>query len=341
MNTRTKVLVIRFSSIGDVVLTTPVLRCLKNIPDRNIEVHYVTKNTYEEVLQENPYIDRLHLLDGNLVQLMLRLRKEKFDYIVDLQNSIRSVVMKLVLLRPSSGLNKANVRKWMMTNFKINRLPPVHIVDRYLATARALGAKNDGKGLDFFLSQSSESVLEILPESFQPEFIGFAIGGQHATKRLPNEKIISIINRLPLPVVLLGGEADKENAALIAAECDQPVFNTCGLLSLHESARLVKTAKVLITHDTGLMHIAAAFNSYIVSVWGNTIPAFGMYPYMPEFPERFCVVEVKDLACRPCSKLGYKKCPKGHFKCMMEVNEVEIVRAVQRMMLQQAEESGS
>ena len=219
-----------------------------------------------------------------------------------------------------------------MVNLKINRLPQLHIVDRYFEAVRKLGVFNDGEGLDFFLPESVEADESLVPSTIGERYIAFAIGGQHTTKRLPNEKIISVINKLPLPVVLLGGEDDVQNAVIISSQCGEKVFNGCGKLSILQSALLVKKAAVVVTHDTGLMHIAAAFNKPIVSVWGNTVTDFGMYPYMPKYPERSQIVQVDHLPCRPCSKIGFSECPKSHFDCMFKIDEGEIVMSVKRML---------
>ncbi len=332
MKKRLKVLVIRFSSIGDIVLTTPVLRCLKKLGEKDVEVHFVTKRRFAAILQDNPHVDYLHLLDGKLSELISRMRKERFDFVIDLHHNTRSAIVKLALGRPSASFHKMNIKKWLLTNFKINRMCPLHVVDRYFTAAAALGVKHDGKGLDFFLPEGMTGLPAVLPPSFHKPFIAFAIGGRHATKRMPNEKIISIIKKLPLPVVLLGGNADSDNGKQIARTGGQQIFNACGLLSLQESAFVVKKAEVVIAHDTGLMHIAAAFNKHIVSVWGNTVTDFGMYPYMPNHNDKLHIAEVKNLPCRPCSKIGYKKCPKGHFDCMMKIDEEKLLAAVNHML---------
>jgi len=202
----------------------------------------------------------------------------------------------------------------MLTNFKIDNMPKIHIVDRYLETVKHLGIKNDNQGLDFFLSSSDKIDVSIFPK----DYIVFVIGGQHATKILPNEKIISIIKKVNKPVLLVGGPEDFERGEQIIANTNNTI-NTCGKYSILQSASLVKQAKMVITHDTGMMHIAAAFQQKIYSVWGNTVPEFGMYPYLES--EQSKRIEVKGLNCRPCSKIGNNKCPKGHFKCMQEIDE--------------------
>jgi len=321
-----KILVIRFSSIGDIVLTTPVLRILKNTPELETEVHYATKRAFASFLNNNPYIDLVHTYDGSLSDLIKRLRAENFDYIIDLHNNLRSTLVKLALRKPSAAFHKLNIEKWLLTRFKWNRLPALHIVDRYLAAAGKFGLQNDQKGLDFFLPESGIGWPDMLPHHFKEGFVGFVIGGMHATKRMPTGKLLEVCRLVNKPVVLLGGADDAETGQVLADSLGNMVFNACGRLSLNESAFLVKKARVIITHDTGLMHIAAAFNKPIVSVWGNTIPEFGMYPYMPQNPGLSHVIEMNDLPCRPCHKIGYKKCPKGHFDCMMKIDPGLVAR---------------
>jgi len=317
-----KVLIIRFSSIGDIVLTTPVIRCVKQQLNE-AEVHFAVKKAFLPVVAANPYIDKIHVLEGDLAEFAKRLRAEKFDYIVDLHQNLRSWRIRLSASwrTPSLGFPKLNVRKWMLTKLKIDLMPDIHIVDRYFKAAKKLGIVNDGKGLDYFIPLEDEYDLKLLPEPFIQGFTGFVIGAKHATKRLPVHKIISICLGLQNPVILLGGPEDAETAGKIVTAAGPHVLSMCGKINLNQSASLVRQAKLIITHDTGLMHIAAAFRKEIISIWGNTVPKIGMYPYMPGDEEKSRIVEVNGLKCRPCSKLGYDKCPKGHFKCMEEIDE--------------------
>jgi len=307
-----KILVVRFSSIGDIVLTTPVVRMLKK--QLNAQVHYLTKSSYVSLLKNNPYIDSVYQIENSIAEVIADLKEEKYDYVIDLHSNLRTQILKFRLGVTAKSFNKLNMEKFMLTNFKLDNMPKIHIVDRYLETVKHLGIKNDNLGLDFFLSASDKIDISIFPK----DYIVFVIGGQHATKILPNEKIISIIKKVNKPVLLVGGPEDFERGEQIIANTNNTV-NTCGKYSILQSASLVQQGKMVITHDTGMMHIAAAFQQKIYSVWGNTVPEFGMYPYMQS--EQSKRIEVKDLNCRPCSKIGYDKCPKGHFKCMQEIDE--------------------
>ena len=280
-----KILVVRFSSIGDIVLTTPVVRMLKT--QLNTEVHFLTKAPFVSLFKNNPYVDSVFQIDKSINEVISDLKKENYDYVIDLHNNLRTQILKITLGVAAKSFNKLNWEKFLLTNFKTNILPDVHIVDRYLDTVKFLGITNDNKGLDFFLSDADKVDLAESPK----DYIAFVIGGEHATKMLPTEKIISIINKLNESVVLIGGLEDFERGKEIIAATEN-TFNSCGKYNINQSAYLVKNAKHVITHDTGMMHIAAAFKKKIYSVWGNTIPQFGMYPYMAASDSK--IIEVKD-----------------------------------------------
>ena len=327
-NQKVKILVIRFSSIGDIVLTTPVLRCLKEQLDGEVELHYLTKKQYKSVIEHNPHISRIHTIEKSTNEIIEELKSVGFDYVVDLHKNLRSrrVIKNLKVM--SFSFDKLNYQKWLLTTFKINKLPKIHVVDRYLESVKSLGVTNDHKGLEYFISENDKVDLSEIPVSHQSSYVSFAIGAQHATKRLPTDKIISICKKIGTPIVLLGGKEDIDAAKEIEIRVGANIYNACGKYSINQSASLVQQSETLITHDTGLMHIGAALGVKIISIWGNTVTDFGMYPYYPNNPEKYIVVENKDLKCRPCSKIGHDSCPKKHFKCMNDIDEEEIVKAL-------------
>lgn len=313
-----KILIIRFSSIGDIVLTTPVIRCLKKqLP--NAQIHFAVKKSFLTVVASNPYIDKIHVLDNDLHSLIKELKSEQFDYLIDLHKNIRTLRIKNALNKATDfTFNKLNIEKWVMTALKINILPAKHIVDREFVAVKHFHVHNDGKGLDYFIPEKDVVPETDIPTSHMHGYIGIVIGAAHGTKKLPVEKLIELCTKIQHPVILLGGKEDAAVANEIAAIDPIKIYNACGKFNLNESADLVRKAKIIITHDTGLMHIAAAFKKPIISVWGNTIPEFGMYPYYGESAVRNEKFEIKNLSCRPCSKIGHDKCPKKHFKCMMQ-----------------------
>ncbi len=330
-----KVLVVRFSSIGDIVLTTPVVRGLKK--QAGAEVHFLTKKAFCSLAQSNPHIDRVYAIEKRVGEVLPELRREQYDHIIDLHRNLRSGQVKRGLSAKSHSFRKLNLKKWLRVNLKVDRLPETHIVDRYLEPVRKLGVVADGAGLDFPIPEGEHVDLNALAkEAFPAEeywrtrlgsgsYIGVVIGAAHATKRLPPDMLTELAGQLPKPLVLLGGPGDRETGERIAGAVPG-VLNTCGDFSLHGSASLIDQSAGLITHDTGLMHIGAALKKRMVVVWGNTIPEFGMYPYDPAGTGTAVSFEVQGLRCRPCSKIGYQRCPKGHFACMRQQPLGQIAR---------------
>lgn len=313
-----KILVVRFSSIGDVVLTTPVLRCIKQ-QVKDADLHFLTKETFRTVTENNKFIDKIYCIKDSISEVTSYLKKENYDYIIDLHHNLRTFKLKLALGKKTFSFNKLNPEKFLMVNFKINRLPSLHIVDRYFETVESLGVTNDGKGLDYFIHEKDQiDVLSYLPAYFQNGYHVLVVGGSYFTKRIPVNKLKELCSQSSLPLVLLGGKEDVSVAETVHQTFPDRTINLCGKLNINQSASIIQQSKTVITSDTGLMHIAAAFKKDIISLWGNTIPEFGMDPYLAGKNSR--ILEVKNLPCRPCSKLGYKRCPKGHFKCMNDID---------------------
>ena len=323
---KVKVLIIRFSSIGDIVLTTPVIRNIKQqLNEGDVEVHFLSKNAFKGILETNPYIDKLHFIDEKVAPVLSELKEERFDYIFDLHRNLRSSQVKRGLGIMDFTFKKYNIQKWILVNFKVNKMPDMHIVDRYMETTQAFGVVNDNKGLDYFIPKDDEVNLMQFSSEFTNEYVAFAIGGQHEGKMLPNYKIIEICNRLEMPVILLGGKEDAENGDAISKESLNQVFNAAGKFNLNQSASILDQSKVVITHDTGLMHIASALKKKVISIWGATVPEFGMYPYLPGKGSK--IIEPKGVS-RPYSKLGNKQWYKPAFKGMDKIDVVEVVKAV-------------
>jgi heptosyltransferase-2 len=318
-----KFLIIRFSSIGDIVLTTPVIRCLrKKYPDA--EIYFLTKKRFAGIVESNPYINRVFSLKNDIKETIDSLDEEKFDFVIDLHNNLRTLRIKKALKGvPFYSFNKLNTRKWIYTNFKINLMPAKHIVDRYMTTVEKLGAVNDGLGLDYFIPEKDKVKDSDIPFSHSQGYLAIVIGAAHFTKKLPVDKLKKLCEEIKYPIILLGGNEDFYHGLDISQVDPIKIYNACGKFSLNESADIIRKSNMVISHDTGLMHIAAAFKKNVLSVWGNTVPSFGMYPYNTSYE----VFQVNKLWCRPCSKIGFDKCPLGHFKCMREISVDSIVES--------------
>ncbi len=331
-----KFLIIRFSSIGDIVLTTPVMRCLrKKFPAA--EIHFLVKDAFKSIVEPNPYIDKIHILQQDVQQTLTQLEAEKFDYLIDLHHNLRTLKIKNYLKDVKAfSFNKLNVEKFMLTAFKINVLPDKHIVDRNIEALAFFDIENDGLGLDYFVPEKDLVQQEDIPATHTNGYVAIVIGASLATKKLPLHKLKELCTAINYPIILLGAKEEAAEGDAIEALDNNKIYNACGKCNIHKSSDYTRRAKLVIAHDTGLMHIAAAFKKPIIAVWGNTAPVFGMYPYYgTASPQKFYNSEVLHLWCRPCSKIGYKKCPLGHFKCMEKNNVVEMARLANSIMQQQ------
>lgn len=312
-----RILLVRFSSIGDIVLTFPVVAAIKSLFP-NCQVDYVTKAQYEGLLSACPQINMVYTLQGSILQLKKEIDFSQYDAILDLHHNLRSRILLFFLLGKVYRYPKNNLQKWLLTTFKIKPEKPQHVVERYLSTlARFTSSWTPLIGSSTYVVPSAAQIdlqrqFDLMPKTY----VTIAIGAQFATKRLPTDLLVELVNEVAFPVLLLGGKEDVSTAdEILAAVTKKKVYSAVGLASIHESAWLVQNAKCLITNDTGLMHIGAAFELPLFVIWGNTTPDFGMYPYRPE-QENVVHFEVPDLSCRPCSKIGFQSCPKGHFNCM-------------------------
>lgn len=305
MSNKPKILVIRLSAMGDIVLTTPVIRALNQ--QLKAKIDFLTKPQYVSLLEGNTYINRIFSLNDKVDFL----QKNKYDYVVDLQNNLRSWKIRNKIQTKSFVFNKKSLRRYLLIYFGIDLLKN-HVVDRYFATVASLNVVNDNQGLDFNVSSS------IKPEfNTSQSYIAWCIGGTHNPKKLSAKQITQVVSKLKVPVVLLGGNNDLDIAEEIInnVEC-KSVYNFCGKLSVQESSYLIKKSKMLLTNDTGMMHIASALKMPIISFWGCTKPSLGFTPYMTD-PSSIKIISKR--SAKPCSKHG-RHCKYGKNGCIKEID---------------------
>ncbi len=328
-----KFLVIRFSSIGDIVLASPVVRCLKT-QLTDAEVHFLTKKSFQAVTEANPYIDKFFYFENDLAVIIDALKNENYDYVIDLHNNFRSIKIKKTLKKKTFTIDKLNIEKFLLTNFHINMMPGKHITCRSLQTVESLGVKDDGNGLDYFIPEKDMVSISDLPTSHVAGYVAVVIGASYYTKKMPLHKLQELCKKIEYPIILLGGKEEKEEGELIAKVDPIKIYNACGKFNLNESADLVMKATLVISHDTGLQYIACAFNKPVLAIWGGTSPKLDVEPfYGSNFLETqkklpYENIIVPNLWCQPCSKYGKKKCPLGHFNCMEKHNIDLIVEKV-------------
>lgn len=313
------ILVIRFSSIGDIVLCSPVVRALKQQLGTDTRIDFITKKPFAAILAVNPHIHRVITIEKHVSEAKAALRETHYDYIVDLHHNLRSLQVKRLVKSTALTVDKRNFAKWIYVNTKRELLPIGHFAERCLQCVAPLGVADDGRGLDFFIRTENEVAL---PAALQAGFVAYAIGGKMAGKILPTDKIIELCKRLNQPIALLGGTEDRQRGEEIATAVGTNVWNACGKFSLQQSADIIRQSRCLVSHDTGLMHIGAALGKRVVSLWLATTPLLGFAPWRAASGS---VMVEADCKRRPTSKLGNRGYQDG---CVFNLDLERVVQAV-------------
>jgi heptosyltransferase-2 len=327
------ILVIRFSSAGDIILTSLFVRALRRrFPDAKI--HYLTKQAFAPLVEHSPYIDRVIAIEpgwgmrdlARLKSELIRENGDDYDIVFDLHDSLRSRYFRATLGKELAVLRKPTFKKWLLVQRKINRLRPIiPIPERYLAVGNRFGLENDSQGLDLFIG---DTFAPIVPLEGRPT-IGLAPGARHATKQWLPEYFSALGTTLAdkhnARIVLLGAPEERDLCGEIAAHITGETVNLAGRTSLLESAAAIDACDAVVTNDSALAHVAAARKHPVVAIFGSTVQEFGFAPYgTPSV-----VVENEGLYCRPCTTIGRATCPEGHFRCMREVTVEMVMRAVE------------
>jgi len=310
---KNRILIIRLSSLGDILLTTPLIRSLKN-QSPNLTVDFLLKTQYRDVLKRNPYITNLYLYENlgkNNDSEGFELRKGNYDLIIDLQNNFRSRKTTRLLKTQKVIFNKHNFDKFLIVHFKINRLLSLpQIPVRYARSLQDFSLDEDG--LDLFLPDGLTSNI-----SDSKKYIAFAPGSRHYTKMWPIEYFVQLgklIIRDGYKIVLLGGSNDRMICDKLKEKLPD-AENLCGKNKLFQTASDMKNCSALVCNDSGLMHVACALKIPVLVFFGSTVKDFGFTPYR----NNNLILENNYLTCRPCSHIGRNSCPKKHFKCMKEI----------------------
>jgi heptosyltransferase-2 len=338
-----KILIIRFSSIGDIILASPLVRSIRSTyPDAQID--FLVRKDFSELVKHNPHLTNIFEFDTSqnfkgLKKLAHQINKEKYDAVVDIHNSLRSRYIRF-----KSGASqkfiiiKRTIARFLLINFKLNVYHNVlSNAQKYLDTASPLSVNDDGKGLEIFIpadvQKQAASKLNSLPLNNYKVIIGAATGAKHNTKKWLSERYIElfarIINEHNAFIMLFGGKEDKSETENIVHSVNEKTAGTAtanfaGEFSLLETAAALDYCNAVVTNDTGLMHIAAARQRKVVAIFGPTVKEFGFFPFRTEN----IVVERNNLDCRPCTHIGSEECPKKHFKCMKDIATDDVYKAV-------------
>jgi len=306
-----KILIIRLSSMGDILLTTPLIRSIKR-QNPEVQIDFVIKEEFIELVKNNPNLTDIHVYSKQSFEkqiLINTLISNNYEIVIDLQNNIRSKEITKQLHCQTFLFKKNDVKKFLLVNFKINRLknaPPIPV--RY---AESAGINLDDEGLDIFTDNVADSSLNL-----NEKYIGLCPGAKHFSKRWPKEYFIELGKQLEnsgYKVVLFGGLNEEELMGEIANQLSSPL-SLCGD-SILQSAADMKMCKAIYTNDSGAMHLACAVKVPVIAFFGSTVKEFGFFPYKAKSIE----LDVENLPCRPCTHIGRKSCPLIHFKCMKDV----------------------
>lgn len=340
------ILIIRFSSIGDIILSTPLIRCLRAAyPAADID--YIVKSDYAELVRCNPHLTTVIAFSGDGFGGLRRLREnvqsKQYDVLLDLHNSLRSRAVRMLSgIRYIRVINKRVIARSMLVKFKWNIYPrAVPVADRYLETTRGLNVRDDGKGTEIHVPEETEfAVAAILSRLHLDRFetvVGLAPAARHFTKRWPAEHFVAFAHKFgvarKVKYLVFGGETDSELCTDIAHTINTALGTSAadplaGTLSLLETAAALDRCHLLVTNDTGMMHLAAARRRKVVAIFGSTVEQFGFFPYATEH----VVLQAGGLYCRPCSHIGLSACPEGHFRCMKSLSPEEVCAAVDTLL---------
>ncbi len=322
-----KVLIVRFSSIGDIILCSPIVRCIKK--QWKSEIHFITKAKFAGVIRDSHYIDRIITIEDRVHEVSKVLKEENYDLVVDLHKNIRSQQVKMLVKSKYVTFDKLNIEKWLTVHTPLDLLPEKHLVDRYFEGFSKLGLRYDGEGLDHIISEKSQAEARHLVNG---KYVAICLGATYATKRMPLEKLKILVSAITLPIVLIGGNDVRAlSESLSVSSTSQDFVNLVGKVSIPVSSAILAGSTYAISGDSGMMHIAAAHRIPLIVPWGSTHTKLGMYPFYPTGLD-ICYVPLSlDLNCQPCSKVGKDTCPKGHFHCMMNMTDGMIKDAVESM----------
>ena len=341
-----KTVVFRLSSIGDIVLASPLLRVLRASAGPKARIDFVVKKEFADLVKFSHHLSIVHELDGSrgfpaLQELKETLRAERYDLVVDLHDSLRTMYLRNFCdTKEVVTVDKRLYERWQLVHLKRNVYGDcVSVADRYIETVREFGITNDGKGLELFIPDEiqfsiSGKIAKLRLNEFE-RVIGICPGAKHYTKRWQKEKFADVCIRIAkeyhAKILVFGGEQDKDDCRAIVSLINRNAFENAaadfsGEFSLLEVAAAMEFCDVIVTNDTGLMHIACARQRKVVAIFGSTVKEFGFAPYGTES----VVIENNALSCRPCSHIGRAECPKGHFKCMNDIGVDEVWRAVTR-----------
>lgn len=328
-----KILIIRFSSLGDIVLTTPIVSLIKETHP-NADIYFLTKKAFASLLEGNHNIHRIIAWEEVKSNKDHMIFYETFDYLLDLHNSTRSfLARRKISYKKKAIYKKPYMKRFLLVHFKKNRYKRVvHVVHRYMRTLRILGIRPHYRKPDILADRPAADRLD--GWNFNQPTLAVAPGARWFTKRWPRinfeDTIAQFMDEFPdWQVILLGGKDEKKDSKEIYKKISKEktkkgkIFNFTGEYTIRESAFFLKYSRIFLTNDSGLMHVASSFDVHIVALFLATVPEFGFLP----FTRSKSILSV-DLPCKPCNHKGLSRCPKRHFQCAQRITPSVVLNAI-------------
>ncbi|MFQ3579090.1 MAG: lipopolysaccharide heptosyltransferase II [Bacteroidales bacterium] len=334
------ILLVRLSAIGDIILMSTLIRCLrKQYPSARIDI--IVKKQYVSLLEANPHISTIYPLDTSLgfkglKELKNSLKKTPYDVFLITHKNFRTLYLRFFLIaKKHYTYKKETLKRTLLTELGIDLYnPPIPVFLRYLNTAKKLGVEYDGLRTEFFISPQIRNIFFDRYPNLQKsnrKKIAICPGASFKNKQWLTEYYLELIEKLfihyEVDIFLLGGKAEEEICKYLEEETSNSVINFAGKLSLQESAIILEMCHVTVVGDTGMLHLSEALGTPVVGIYGPTSEQLGFYPILPQSK----VAEVK-LKCRPCTKMGLDKCPKKHFRCMKDINPSMVFELIQSIL---------
>ena len=272
-----KLLLVRFSSIPDIILASPLIRCLKKQVS-DLELHFLTDDACRYTVEFNPYIDKLHVLAHSWELMVEELKTEGYDWVIDLEHSGASHCLKKEIKAKTISVKNYSWKQAMYKLSGINLFPSSHRIEQCLETAKTFGVKMDGGWLDYFIAPHEETTKNDIPTSHFAGFIACVIADEDS-EQWSLQNWIQFCKEIDHPVILLGDKKDAARGQEIAESDPVKIYNACGKFSFNESADLIKKSKLVLAPATGLLYTAAAYKRPLVWLYDGRLPSYTRAPY--------------------------------------------------------------
>lgn len=336
-----KIILFRLSSIGDIILTTPLIRCLKKTFPA-VRIDFVIKKEYADLMQFNPHISELIVFDkssgmNGLIKTRKYIIQERYDFFIDIHKNFRSLIVKTASrIKHRKSYSKSIWKRTILIWFKINlfkNVKPVYL--KYFDTVQEIQVPYDGLGTEVFIPGEVMGKVDKMLVSHaidrNKEFITICPGATYWNKRWPAEKFMGLIELIDrktgYQVILLGGPGDRELCQFIKNSTSVQVTDFSGRLSLLESGALLSKSHCVVTNDSGMMHLAQSQKTPVVAIFGATVKELGFFP----LKDKSIVIE-HSVPCRPCTHKGLDRCPRKHFKCMNSIEIKEVFKGLEKLL---------